>query len=31
MTIGEGLYLALVLAAVVSFVATLAWQSWRNG
>lgn len=28
---GETLYLGLVILAVVAFVATLAWASWRNG
>jgi len=30
MTMGEALYLALVIACGVVFVTTLAWASWKN-
>jgi hypothetical protein len=31
MTIGEALFLALVLGAFLAFAAPLAWVSWQSG
>jgi hypothetical protein len=27
---GEVAYLGLVIVAVIAFIVTLAWQTWRN-
>jgi len=31
MSPGESLYLGLVILAMVAFIVTLAWATWRNG
>ncbi len=31
MTMGEELYLAMVVLAALAFMGALAWASWRDG